>query len=189
MNAHFAPSPQRAIARSGGDGVQHDVAPGRDRPRRRAAAQAGMPTGFTCDEPPPEITPTSAWPPITAMRFSAARDRQQSPRSFRSTTIACSARRCAPRLRARRSRSAVCAGVVEQAHGEHRAQHAADHVRDARFAGSRRSATAALQRLVEEHLLVELLAGLLVEALDRVVELVHRAPVATSPSRDISNRP
>ncbi len=25
------------------------------------------PAGETCDEPPPDMTPTSAWPPMTAM--------------------------------------------------------------------------------------------------------------------------
>ncbi len=48
------------------------------------------PFGITWDEPPPEITPTSAWPPITAI-LPALAARGRTPPSFFKSTMPCSA--------------------------------------------------------------------------------------------------
>src|SRR5471032_2924954 len=43
------------------------------------------PNGYTCDEPPPDSTPTSAWPPMMAIDFSPAFSGSSWSRFFNST--------------------------------------------------------------------------------------------------------
>ncbi len=67
------------------------------------------PTGITWEEPPPEITPMSAWPPITAI-FLAEPVSGRSPPSFFSSTIPASAARCETAASALASRPPAVTG-------------------------------------------------------------------------------
>ena len=72
-------------------------------------------------------------------------------------------------------------GMLKEARGEHAAQQAVGHLVDPRerdFAGLH----GVLQGLVEEHLLVELLARFLIEAGDRRLHAVNGAPVRHGPA-------
>ncbi len=67
------------------------------------------PSGITWEDPPPEMTPTSAWPPITAI-LPAPLVRGKSPGLVFSSTMACSATRPATRESARVSSPPGCSG-------------------------------------------------------------------------------
>ncbi len=66
--------------------------------------------GITCEEPPPEITPASAWPPITAI-LPPRTARGSTPPSFLSSTTPCSATRSATSESALASRAPGAAGL------------------------------------------------------------------------------
>ncbi len=72
-------------------------------------------------------------------------------------------------------------GVVDQAFGEHGAQHPVGHLMHARL-GDLAARHGGLERLVEEHLVVQLRAGLLVEASGRGFQRMDRAPVGHGPA-------
>src|SRR5512143_832492 len=84
----FTPEARARIAFNGDDGYHTSAS------QRFVVGTALPPGGSTCAEPPPEITPTSACEPITAIDFTAALSGNWLCSFFNSTEPS-SATRCA----------------------------------------------------------------------------------------------